>query len=443
MKIFFCTILLLSLNIFSKTQASIVGVVDTGVDINHVDLAPTIWFNPVDLANNAYDEDNNGFLNDINGWNFSDNNGKLLDSKYISYLTPDVKRFFKVQSDAAQGNIDRASYNWAIKQLDDENFVKSLNTYANFMHGTHVAGIAIKDTEDAELLGVRVGVSDGERNTERRGSMWRRSEIRQTFLYMAKVTVDYYAEIIDYLDGHSTDVANLSIGINASALEDGMAEYLSPRAGDISDLLAEALDEFIVQGTKAVARAPETLFVVAAGNDGTDNDKLVQFPANIDADNVITVAATHEDKRLASFSNYGRSTVHIAAPGVDIHSTVPGNEYLSVSGTSQATPFVTRAASMVQDSNPSLTPAQIKRILMETVTKKSFLRGKIASGGVLHQDRAVHAAELSNTVDLDEAIARSLREVADPFVGKNNGTSYRFGEVLKELVLPLAGLPNL
>ena len=105
MRIFFYALLLLSLNIFIKGSCFIVAVVDSGVDVSHVDLAPSIWVNPVDLADNLYDEDENGFLNDVNGWNFSGNNGVLLDSKYISYLTPDVKRFFKVQSDVADGTL--------------------------------------------------------------------------------------------------------------------------------------------------------------------------------------------------------------------------------------------------------------------------------------------------------------------------------------------------
>ena len=440
MKNFFF-IILLSWGIVSKTQASIVAVVDSGVDINHVDLAPSIWVNPLDVAGNMQDEDNNGFLNDVNGWNFSDNNGVLLDSKYISYLTPDVKRFFKIQSDVAKGNIDWVNLTWAREQLKDESFIKSLNIYGNFMHGTHVSGIAMQGTTDAELLGVRIGVSEPGRDTTRTGKVWKKDEIRAALSYMVTLTLDYYAEIINYLDGHRADVVNFSIGISNDSLQDSLAGYLSPAAGDISDLTKEALQKFIQDGRQTLAKAPDTLFVIAAGNDGTNNDMEEFFPANVKTDNAITVAATNEDRSLASFSNYGKNTVDIAAPGVNIRSTVPGNDYLSVSGTSQATPFVTRAASMVKDANPSLLPVQIKRILMNTVTKKSFLIGKVASEGVLHQERAVYAAELSKTMDLDEAIAHSLRDVADPLVSKGNGIANLFAEELKELVLPLRGLP--
>ena len=144
---------------------------------------------------------------------------------------------------------------------------------------------------------------------------------------------------------------------------------------------------------------------------------------------------------MASFSNYGEETVDIAAPGVSIYSTVPGNEYLSVSGTSQAAPLVTRVASMIKDSNSELTPKQIKKILMQTVTKKSFLKGKIASGGVVNQKRAVYAAELSNVMGLDLAIKYSLKAINNPVVAKSNGVPFK--EELKDLVLPLPSIFSL
>ena len=190
------------------------------------------------------------------------------------------------------------------------------------------------------------------------------------------------------------------------------------------------------QWRKVAKKIPDTLFVIAAGNDGTDNDSYPSFPSNGNLDNTISVAATLKDRSLASFSNYGEKTVEIAAPGVSIYSTVPGNTYMTASGTSQAAPYVTKAASMVKDSNPSLSPKQIKEILMRTVTKKNFLKGVVISEGVLHEERAVYAAELSNTMDLNSAIELSLREIDDPYSPKSS-VGNPFAKDLKDFVRPL------
>ena len=103
-------------------KASIVAIVDTGVDVSHIDLASTVWVNPLDIPGNRYDEDQNGYLNDINGWNFVDNNGTLINQKYAKYLTPEVKRFFDIQSKVASGSIDKKDIIWAKNQLRDRNF---------------------------------------------------------------------------------------------------------------------------------------------------------------------------------------------------------------------------------------------------------------------------------------------------------------------------------
>ena len=121
------------------------------------------------------------------------------------------------------------------------------------------------------------------------------------------------------------------------------------------------------------------LFVFAAGNDGTNNDKYPGSPTNIVANNVISVAATLESSALARFSNYGIKMVDVAAPGVGIKSSVPGNKFLRVSGTSQAAPFVTNVAAKMKDVNPFLTPKHLRKIIMNTVDKRPYLAEKIKS----------------------------------------------------------------
>jgi thermitase len=131
------------------------------------------------------------------------------------------------------------------------------------------------------------------------------------------------------------------------------------------------------------------LFVAAAGNNGTDNDKRPHYPSNYDLPNVISVAALDRNDALASFSNYGIKTVHIAAPGKDILSTWLGDQYREASGTSMATPQVSGVAALIIAANPNISVAKLRERLLKGVDKIDALSGKIASGGRLNAAKAL------------------------------------------------------
>lgn len=131
------------------------------------------------------------------------------------------------------------------------------------------------------------------------------------------------------------------------------------------------------------------LFVAAAGNDGSSNDKRAHYPSNYDLPNVISVAALDRNDQLASFSNFGVKTVHIAAPGKDILSTWLNEQYREASGTSMATPYVSGAAALVLSSEPNLTVAKLRERLLKSVDKLDSLNGKIESGGRLNAAKAL------------------------------------------------------
>ena len=211
-----------------------VAVIDTGVDYNHPDLATNIWSNAGEIANNGIDDDGNGFIDDIRGWDF-------------------------VQADN-----------------DPMDFAH---------HGTHVAGT--------------IGAS-GNNGTGGTGVCWTSTimPLRVLGSTGSGTTADIIAAI-DYATANGAKVINMSLG--------------GP-GGSTGDLTDQAI---------ARANAAGVLVVIAAGNDGTDNDTTPSYPAAYTQPNIIAVAATTQSDALASFSNFGATSVDIGAPGTSILSTVP------------------------------------------------------------------------------------------------------------------------
>jgi large repetitive protein len=149
---------------------------------------------------------------------------------------------------------------------------------------------------------------------------------------------------------------------------------------DFSQALADAI---------GVADQRNSLFVAAAGNNGTDNDASPTYPASFDNPNVLAVAATDNKDNRAYFSNIGRSSVDIGAPGVDIYSTWRGNAYQFLSGTSMATPQVAGAAALAKAAFPSATAVGLKDLLLNTADPRPSLAGVTTSGARLNVGNAV------------------------------------------------------
>lgn len=125
---------------------------------------------------------------------------------------------------------------------------------------------------------------------------------------------------------------------------------------------------------EAIQRAEKAgiIFVTAAANDGKNNDRTDVYPANAGLPNMITVAASNSSDAKPSWSNFGKARVHLAAPGDAIMSTVPGDKYSNMSGTSMATPLVAGAVAFLKAQDPTLTGAEIRALLQTTGAKVSI-----------------------------------------------------------------------
>lgn len=413
-----------------------IAVIDSGTDVQHKDFASRVWTNPSEIPDNDTDDDYNGFVDDINGWNFPAKSNQLINYDLDSSYSDDIKKFFDLQVKQVRGEASADEIQWMKDKIADQSFLKQINTFANYAHGTHVTGITLGSDESLSTIGLKLLPDPqpgfpgfpGQFKAELAQFADDKSDelgpiaeaaFKITLGKLAKLQAGLTDEVGKYIASARADVANGSFGAGMPQAETIVRTALSAIGkGNVPQVQVENLAMYFIneyaKGMKGmVDGAPDTLFVFAAGNDGSNNDVRPVAPANIEAENKITVAATIENNSLASFSNYGLKRVDIAAPGVGIESSIPKDRRVMMNGTSQASPAVAHIAGAVKAANPNLKPVEVKKILMGTVDKKDWLADKVVSGGVANKERAVEAARQSMTMSLDDAIVAAKSAVAD------------------------------
>jgi subtilisin family serine protease len=189
------------------------------------------------------------------------------------------------------------------------------------------------------------------------------------------------------------------------------------------------------------ANTNDILFVAAAGNSALNNDTTPHYPSSYNAPNVISVAATDNRDGLASFSNYGATTVHLGAPGVDTYSTMTTDTYGFLSGTSMATPHVSGVAGLVLAKTPTLTVAQVKSAILNNVDAVPSLSGRTTTGGRLNAAKAVGPAGPPPAPDYTLAISPSSATATQGASAAYTVNINRVGGFAGGVTFTISGLP--
>jgi subtilisin family serine protease len=369
----------------------VVADIDTGMDYDHPDLYLNVWINQQEIPSSRLasltDEDHDGLITfyDLNykapnGTHPNEGSGKITDINgdgvidAADILSPMVKN--SSGRDTGQGGwADGDSEDGDTAHPDDLvgwNFVNNTNNpFDDNGHGTHTAGtIGAIGNNGVGVVGVN----------------WRVQIMPLKFLDSSGNGTDAdAAAALVYAANHGARVSNNSYG-----------------GGGYSQTMINALNYAAGKGD---------VFVAAAGNSGHNTDVQPNYPSAYPNDNILAVAAIASSGALAGFSNYGPTTVDLAAPGVGIVSTLPNGRYGSMSGTSMATPHVTGAVALVLAEHPSWSYTKIIQDILDNVTPDSSVAGKTASGGILNASAALHGGPSTSVtfVGTDTATKGSWR----------------------------------
>ena len=299
-----------------KKKEVVIAIIDTGVDYQHPELADHMWINQGEIPGDNIDNDNNGYVDDVYGWDFYNN-----DSTVCHYVYSDLYQ----------------------KNLADPN--------DNDNHGTHVAGaIAAAMNNEIGIAGIASNIDIKIMSLKINGGKNGTGDMSNA------------VKAIQYASMMGADICNLSWGSNQDYLE-----------------------------LEAAMKESGMLFVAAAGNEGANIDDVPLYPASLELDNLISVTYIDADGDLTGYSNFGKKSVDIAAPGEDIFSTIVGS-YSNASGSSMAAPQVSAVAALLYAYGDNLYASNVKDIILGNLKPISGLKDVTKYGGIPSAYKAILAA---------------------------------------------------
>ncbi len=460
------------------SRTVLVAVIDSGIDVDHEDLKDIIWVNTDEIAGNGIDDDKNGYIDDIKGWNFiGGKNGNVVDDTYEvtreyiklkpKYDSIDEKKITKKnKAEYERWKKVKAKYETASVNAKQKYSLYS-NIYNNVAFGNDTLKkiLGVEKLTPLLLEGVK---SDDEKILIAKGAVdmvfqnagpevdvdVMLEELQEAVKYF-EVQVKYgYNTLFDsraivgddynnlYEKGygnndvkgpdpsHGTHVAGIiganrknDIGIKGIADNVRIMAIRAVPNGDERDKdVANAIIYAVDNGAKIInmsfgksyspqkkvvdkavkyAESKGVLLIHAAGNDGDNNDTDENYPTRYldkgkEAKNWLEIGASAwgvNNELVAPFSNYGKKSVDLFAPGVEIYSTTPSNTYKKESGTSMASPSTAGVAALVLSYFPELSYKQLKEILKKSTRK--FDNVTVVKPG--SKDEKIAFSELSNT----------------------------------------------
>jgi hypothetical protein len=335
-----------------KLTPVLVGIWDSGVDPNVFEQQ--LFTNSKDPAN-GQDDDGNGYVDDVHGIAFdldANPTPALLHpltglKSDVAELTRHMKGFMDMQSavDSPEAS-EVKKFMAALKADEVKSFIEDLGLFGSYVHGTHVAGIALDGNPAARLLIARLTFD------------YHVIPMCPTMAWVQQ-TAAMYRKTAEYLTAHDVRVVNMSWGEDRKTLEaalekNGKGENVEKRAE-----MARELYKVMRTGLlEAIQGAPDVLFIGAAGNSDNDVEFDEMIPSGFDLPNLLVVGAVNQAGEPTSFTSFGR-TVQVYANGFEVDSYIPGGKRLKLSGTSMASPNVANLAAKLLALDASLKPTQV------------------------------------------------------------------------------------